>query len=91
LKKEAKAMSKYDPLRVHLGQQRLDEIFLTFKEIEGLIGRPLPASAVRPQWWANEKSPSTSHTQRNAWRDAGFNAFLIHGSNKVRFVRVRTR
>lgn len=81
-------MSIYDPLSAFLKQQRLNELILDFPEIEKLIGRLLPASAERPQWWANEKNPSTSHTQRNAWRDAGYDAFLIKGSNKVRFVRV---
>jgi hypothetical protein len=82
-------MSKYDPLREHLRKQSLREIILTFEEIEALIGGRLPASADRPQWWANVTDKQTTHVQRDSWRDAGFNAFLIAGSDKVRFQKVR--
>jgi hypothetical protein len=46
-------MGVYDKLRDHLRSVRFSEILLTFSEIEDIIGRPLPNSAVRPQWWAN--------------------------------------
>jgi hypothetical protein len=82
-------MSKYDPLRDYLRKQTLREIVLTFKEVEDLIGGRLPASAERPQWWANVTDRQTSHVQRNSWRDAGYDAFLIAGLNKVRFQKVR--
>ena len=82
-------MSKYDPLRDHLRKQPFREAVLTFKAIEDIIGSPLPASAARPQWWANVKDKHTTHVQRNAWGDAGFNAFLIAGSRRVRFERLR--
>lgn len=76
-------MGKYDPLRDHLGQQSAEEFMLSFREIERIVGT-LPTSALRPQWWANEVSPNTSHVQRRAWGDAGYNAFL-HAGRKVRF------
>jgi len=79
--------SKYDGLRDHLRQQKSPELSLTFKEIEKLIGTSLPKSAVLPQWWANTKDPLTSHTQRKAWGDAGYDAFLVLGSNRVTFQR----
>ena len=79
-------MAKYDPLRDHLLKQTLGEIVLSFTEIERLIG-PLPTSADRPQWWSNVRSPATSHVQREAWREAGYDAFLLAGTRKVRFVR----
>ena len=82
-------MSEYDPLRDRLRVERLSEIVLSFSEIEQLIGRQLPSSALRPQWWANEKSADTSHTQRNAWRDAGYDAFLVKDARKVRFKKIR--
>ena len=78
-------MSKYAPLGDHLRKQTLGEIVLTISEIEALIGGPLPASAERPQWWANRTNPRTNHVQREAWRAAGFDAFLVQGSRKVRF------
>jgi hypothetical protein len=79
-------MSKYDPLQDHLMRQRHREFELTFREIEGILGFPLPASADRPQWWANVEG-QTSHVQRESWRAAGYDAFLILGSNKVKFRR----
>lgn len=72
-------MGKYDPLRDHLKRQRTDEFELSFAEIERVIASMLPNSAARPQWWSNVKDPDTTHVQRNAWRDAGFDAFLIAG------------
>jgi hypothetical protein len=79
-------VSKYDPLRDLLRQQRLREFDLTFAEIERVLGFKLPASADRPQWWANVRSQRSN--QREAWRTAGYDAFLIKGSDKVRFRRV---
>lgn len=78
-------MGVYDPLRDYLQGQRLSELELTFAEIEGLLGRSLPASAVRPQWWANQIDGA--RPQRDAWRSAGYDAFLIKGQDRVRFVR----
>ena len=80
-------MSRYAPLRDYLQRQRAAEFELTFRAIEDLIGCKLPASADRPQWWANVKDPATTHVQREAWRAAGYDAFLIKGSDKVKFRR----
>lgn len=81
-------MAKYDPLRDHLKRQRGDSIELSFAEIERVIGCMLPNSAARPQWWANVRDPKTTHVQRRSWGDAGFEAFLIAGRDRVRFDRV---
>jgi hypothetical protein len=81
-------MAKYDPLRDHLKRQRMVDFELTFAEIERVIGSMLPNSAARPQWWSNIKDPDTTHVQRNAWREAGFDAFLIAGRDRVRFVKI---
>jgi hypothetical protein len=81
-------MAKYDPLRDYLRRQRTGEFELTFVEIERLLGAMLPNSASRPQWWANVTSPDQASVQRNAWRDAGYDAFLIAGRDRVRFRRV---
>ena len=79
-------MGIYDQLRDHLRRQRLAEFELSFVEIGSILGRQLPKSAVHPQWWANQKDPA--RPQREAWRGAGFDAFLIDGRDRVRFVRV---
>jgi hypothetical protein len=78
-------MSKYDPLRNYLAALQMRETVLTFKEIEDIVGFKLPASAERPQWWANQQAPG--RPQREAWRAACYDAFLISGSDKVKFQR----
>jgi hypothetical protein len=80
-------MARYDPLRDHLLKQSFGELMMTFAEIERLVGL-LPDSADRPQWWANVRSQTSAAVQREAWRAAGYDAFLIAGARKVRFVRV---
>jgi hypothetical protein len=80
-------MAKYDPLHQHLRRQRLEELEMTFAEIERRIGAMLPNSAQRPQWWANVSDPDTTHVQRHAWGKAGYDAFLVLGQDRVRFRR----
>jgi hypothetical protein len=75
--------SKYDPLKAHLSGRPRGEFTLGFREIEAVLGFPLPASSERPQWWANVRGGN--HPQTRAWQDAGFDAFLVAGSRKVRF------
>lgn len=78
-------MAKYDPLHQYICKQSLHQFVLSFAEVEAIIGDQLPASAIRPQWWENATDPNSSHVQCRAWRAAGYKAFLLHGSNKVRF------
>jgi hypothetical protein len=61
---------------------------MSFAEIERVLGAMLPKGADRPQWWANVSDPKTSHVQREAWRSAGYDAFLIAGRDRVRFRRI---
>ena len=60
---------------------------MSFRDIENVIGAMLPNSASRPQWWANEISPDSRYVQNRAWRDAGYDAFLIAGTDRVHFKR----
>ena len=83
-------MGKYDPLRDYLRKQKADDLELSFVEMERKIGYMLPKSASLPQWWANTTDPATTHVQRKAWGDAGFDAFLIAGADRVRFKRVQS-
>ena len=80
-------MPKYDPLKRLLRRQKTDEVLLSFREIECAIGTLLPKSADRSQWWANEVDPMGRHVQCSAWLDVGFEAYLIKGTDKVRFQR----
>jgi len=79
-------MSIYDPLRDYLVSQRAREFELSFAQVESIVGGALPQSAHRPQWWANQVA--SGRPQREAWRAAGFDAFLIAGSRKVKFRKV---
>ena len=70
-------MAKYDPLNAHLRRRGSAELELAFKEVERIIGSKLPASALRPQWWANRTDPDANHGQCRAWLEAGYEAFLL--------------
>ena len=72
-------MAKYDPLETYLTRRAFDEIELGFAEIERMIGDALPPSASRPFWWANE-AKGDGQVQRRAWREAGYDAFLLPAS-----------
>jgi len=80
-------MAKYDPLHGHLRRQKTALYEMTFGDVERIISSLLPKSAQRPEWWANETNPDTRHVQCRAWLDAGYNAFLVKGAEKVRFER----
>jgi hypothetical protein len=63
-------------------------VTLTFTEIKNILGFGLPDSArKRPQWWANEISAHSRHTQR-VWLDAGWKTrgLDLH-FNRVTFAR----
>ncbi|HEU4968987.1 DUF7662 domain-containing protein [Sphingomonas sp.] len=75
--------SKYSPLREHLASKPRGEFQLSFAEIERVLGFKLPASANRPQWWANVTGGGHPHSR--SWQDAGFDAFLVEGFRRVRF------
>ena len=83
--------TKYEPLENYLknklGQSRVD---LTFKEIEEIIGAPLPTSALQHrEWWSNQKDVA-NRPQAKSWLSAGFKVGDLHQSLKsgrVSFVR----
>ena len=81
-------MAKYDPLRNYLRKQRGDDVELSFAEMERKIGYMLPKSAGLPQWWANTTDPVAAPVQQKAWAEAGFDACLIQGAERVRFRRI---
>lgn len=81
-------MSKYDPLRKRLTALREDSLALSFEEIEGLIGQPLPPSARDyDEWWSNEHPNKTTHSQSKAWVMAGFVAKVDRLREHVTFRR----
>jgi hypothetical protein len=63
-------VSIYQPLADYLKRAASNRLPMTFKDVEGVIGRKLPASAYRHRpWWANE---ARGHSHARAWLDAGY-------------------
>jgi len=80
-------MAKYDPLYRYLRRRRPSDCELSFSDIERFIGGMLPGSAAQPQWWAKAIDHAPRQVQRKAWADAGYDACLIVGRERVRFTR----
>lgn len=83
-------MGYYDPLRDYLLRCEGDEVVLTFAQIEDILGRKLPASAVKyDAWWANVgDDASTQHSHARSWHAAGYKARAHRAEGKVVFCRV---
>jgi hypothetical protein len=59
---------RYTPLQDHLKASEQDSLFLTYEQIEKILGRQLPPTAYGShwrQWWAN----TATHSQGRAWMD----------------------
>lgn len=80
-------MADYDPLRDHLRESKARELILKFAEIAAIIGKVLPKSADRAQFWANVEAEGQRSPANKAVRQAGYKSFLIAGLDRVRFVR----
>jgi DNA-binding XRE family transcriptional regulator len=69
----SKRGSKYHPLQTYLrerGADGVEEVTLTFAQIELLLGAPLPHGArIDPGWWGNRRRSSA---QAAAWLGAGY-------------------
>ncbi len=79
-------MSKYEPLKVFLSRLDTREASMSFQEIAGIIGAPLPPAAFRHRaWWSN--NPSNSGIT-HAWLDAGYKTERVDmASRKLTFRR----
>src|ERR1700722_18898390 len=63
-------MAMYDPLGKYLKRNAASRISMTFRDVEAVIGKKLPASAFRHRpWWANEER---GHSHAKAWLQAGY-------------------
>lgn len=78
-------MAKFRPLADYYRTQRLREFELPFHRIEAIIGSTLPASAERPQYWAN--IVDGTGPVRAPMKDMPYETFLVAGSRRVRFRR----
>lgn len=82
-------MGKYHPLYQFLSRAIQRTLTLTFEELERILGFLLPATArKRQQWWGNEDTSNTRHTQRRAWLDAGFHVNVDMTNQTATFSRV---
>lgn len=78
-------MAKYEALADYCNHQTLQTFDLPFFKIEAIIGAKLPASAQRPQYWAN--TTAGSNPVRAALKDTSYDTFLVSGSKRVEFRR----
>jgi hypothetical protein len=63
-------MGKYQPLTAFLNTSQQTRVQMTFSQLEGLLGFPLPPSARKHRsWWSN--NPNNNVATR-AWVDAGY-------------------
>ena len=63
-------MAKYDPLKTFLAARDVEEVPMTFGEIERVIGAKLPPVAFKHRaWWSNNPSNSVI---THAWLEAGY-------------------
>ena len=81
-------VSKYEPLQRRLRGIDIDQVRLSFDEIEAILGFRLPDSArALPQWWANAGG---SHVQARAWMSAGWRTCQVDvPGGAVSFERAR--
>ena len=80
-------MSKYDPLGAFLASRSAGETPMTFAEVEGVIGAPLPAAAGKhAAWWSNNPR---NNVMTQIWLDAGYRTERVDlGGRKVVFRKV---
>jgi len=83
------ALRKYQPLQNHLERRRGRPEMLTFEDIEEIIGRTLPQSAIKHRsFWANDNLDGDGHAR--AWTRAGYRVAYVDRDEKVvRFERTR--
>ncbi len=81
-------MGLYDRLERRLTREKVSEVELSFEEIEVVLGRPLPKVAYRQSFWENPSNRDHFSGMKRAIKNAGFQASLVNGSARVRFVKV---
>lgn len=82
-------LRKYRALQCHLERRNGRPEMLTFEDIEGIIGKALPQSAVKHRsFWANDNEGHHPHAR--AWMGAGYKVAYVDREQKVvRFERTR--
>ena len=85
-------MGKYDSLHSFLqaAPSHLEELTLSFGQIEQILGTSLPVSAYQHQAWWSNPSTSAQHPYAQSWLTAGWRvAGLNQREAWVRFQRVK--
>lgn len=84
---------KYAPLKEHLlaAANSLEDVTLTFRQIEAIIGSPLPKSATDyQQWWGNQTNLK-NRPHAAAWLSAGFLVDSVQPKQPGGWVRFRRK
>lgn len=84
-------MNDYEALRDYLMRHKQAEFFLTFEQIEEIIGAALPRAANRASWWDTSRSPDIQMPQREACLAAGFKATRMPDGQTVRFTKLKSQ
>ena len=75
-------MRKYAGLHNYLNRRNGRPEMLAFEDIEAIIGRPLPQSAVKHRsFWATDNQDYHSHAR--AWMRAGYRVAYVDREQKV--------
>jgi DNA-binding transcriptional regulator YiaG len=73
--------SKYQLLHNFLYSCKQHEVSLSFKEVERLLGKPLPQSArANNSWWSNRRKGAL---QASSWLDAGYSVSRVDLENQT--------
>jgi len=80
-------MGKYEPLGAFLRDQRVQEVPLTFSDIEKITGVKLPPKAQHHRaWWSNN---SSNNVMTKVWLEAGYESAQVDMSaRKLVFRRI---
>ena len=79
-------MAKYSPLGDYLRRRSLGIWTASFKDVEQVLGRPLPSSARKHRaWWSNEQHGG--HVHAHAWTHVGWH--VDHAEIGMQMVRFR--
>ena len=83
--------SKYENFETYLSNQQksVNNVSLSFKEIERILGASLPRSAyTHRQWWENPKDLS-NRPQAKSWIEAGFKVDSVRQQSDAGLVLFR--
>ncbi len=75
-------MSKYEPLSLFLSKVKENQITLTFKEVEKILGFDLPYSArTHRAWWSNDAKHNVSSVY--GWMAAHWKVVYVDLHNEI--------